>query len=544
MRPRGLLLPLAAVIAVGLSALPATAATPPTSVSVVLPGSFVGCTILNNETSPALSSVLDLIRPSAFLTGTSGNLVGAGGPINQAELVSLQPQTVVYGLNTAFKWSNGTAFNADDLISWYQKAMAVHSSATDGYRLIKTITENKAKNSVTVVFKQSFADWNLLFRDVEERSTPTACSLSTLVRQPSLGPYQLTSLSATTAQLVSNPAWPGASFEFAKLTVTTMQSLATSAANLTARYALSVSPSYLAALNSSGSLASHIGVSDQLAVVGFSPQRTLTKSLLIREALALSLNRQSILNQELGSLTYGAGVATSILYSQGQPHYPGVTNVAPYDQSTTTTTQPTSLDQVTAGTDCPVCAVVALKKIGFVKTANSWVRSGINLSLRMVTTKSNVDNETANLVIHQWAAFGIPVYKTYVATNQDVANALALGAADVGIFTKTSAVEPGSNARSWTGRNYFDSEDLGWRSKIVDQLYAKGLATFNPVTATNTWYQLDNTILNNYWARPLFTTPAITSNSNDLATVYGSTSISGFVDQVPTWRYQIPQTTP
>jgi hypothetical protein len=75
-------------------------------------------------------------------------------------------------------------------------------------------------------------------------------------------------------------------------------------------------------------------------------------------------------------------------------------------------------------------------------------------------------------------------------------------------------------------------------------LYTKGLATFNPVTATNTWYELDDTILNNYWARPLFTAPAIISYSNDLATVYGSTSLNGFIDQVPNWRYQIPQTSP
>jgi ABC-type transport system substrate-binding protein len=544
MRPRGFLTTLAAVIALGLTAIPAMAATPPTSLDVVLPGSFVGCTVLDNATSPALASLLDLIRPSAFLTDTSGDLVGAGGPIDQAELVSLQPQTVVYGINTSFKWSNGTPFNADDLLSWYEKAKLVPSSATDGYRLIKTIVANKQNTSITVVFKQSYADWNLLFRDVEERSTPTKCALSSLVGQPSLGPYRLLSLSATTAQLASNPNWPGASFEFPKLTISTDQSLSTKIAGLVARYALNVSPSYLAALNSSGSLASHIGVSDQLALVGFSPLRTLTKSLLIREALALSLNRQAILNQEWGSLTYGAGVASSILYSQGQSHYPGSANVSPYNQSTTTTTQPSTLSKVTANTDCPACAISALKKEGFAKKGNAWVRSGIALSLRLVTTKSSVDNVTANIIIHQWANFGIPVHEVYVASNQAVANALALGTADVGVYTKTSAAEPGSNARSWTGHNYFDSVDLGWRSKTVDQLYAQGLATFNPVTATNTWYELDDTILNNYWARPLFTAPAIISYSNDLATVYGSTSLNGFIDQVPNWRYQIPQTTP
>ena len=544
MRPRGFLTILAAVIALGLAAVPAMAATAPTSLDVVLPGSFAGCTVLNNATSPALASLLDLVRPSAFITDTSGDLVGAGGPIDQAELVSLQPQTVVYGLNTSFKWSNGQQFNTDDLLSWYEKARVVPSSATDGYRLIKTIVANKQKNAITVVFKQSFADWNLLFRDVEERSTPTNCSLSSLVGQPSLGPYRLLSLPSTTAQLGSNLAWPGASFEFPKLTITTNQSLTTKNTGLVARYASNVSPSYLASLNSSGSLASHIGVSDQLALVGFSPLRTLTKSLLIREALALSLNRQAILDQEWGSLTYGAGVASSILYSQGQSHYPGSTNVSPYNQSTTTTSQPATLSQVSANTDCPTCAITALKKEGFAKKGNAWVRSGTALSLRLVTTKSSVNNVTANIIIHQWASFGIPVYETYVATNQAVANALALGTADVGVYTKTSAVEPGSNARSWTGHNYFDSVDLGWRSKTVDQLYTKGLATFNPVTATNTWYELDDTILNNYWARPLFTAPAIISYSNDLATVYGSTSLNGFIDQVPNWRYQIPQTSP
>jgi len=48
--------------------------------------------VLDPGATPTTSAILDLLRPSAFLTTSGGNLVGEGGAITSAELVSLSPR--------------------------------------------------------------------------------------------------------------------------------------------------------------------------------------------------------------------------------------------------------------------------------------------------------------------------------------------------------------------------------------------------------------------------------------------------------------------
>ena len=180
-----------------------------TTLTVSVPGPISGCYYYGAHSNSTLRAILDLVRPSAFSTDNGGNTVGAQGPILQAELISLAPQTVVYTLNTKALWSNGTPFSGVDLQQWYQRAAAQPTALTDGYRAIGSLVVNSLMDKVTVIFSHPYSDWQSLFHDVNQHSISNRCVLSTLAKQPSLGPYQLISISPSRANLMANPLWRG-----------------------------------------------------------------------------------------------------------------------------------------------------------------------------------------------------------------------------------------------------------------------------------------------------------------------------------------------
>ena len=80
-------------------------------------------------------------------------------------------------------WSNGTAFTGDDLVSWWLKARSLASVPHDGYRDIKSLVVSKNGLTVTAVFATPYADWDLLFRDMDAPGTTTSCALSNLAHR-------------------------------------------------------------------------------------------------------------------------------------------------------------------------------------------------------------------------------------------------------------------------------------------------------------------------------------------------------------------------
>ncbi len=86
-------------------------------------------------------------------------------------------------------WSDGLAFNGADLVDWWQRARTLASVTSDGYRAIKSLVVAKNGLSVTAIFATPYADWDLLFRDVEAPGTTPGCAIANLASRPSLGPY-------------------------------------------------------------------------------------------------------------------------------------------------------------------------------------------------------------------------------------------------------------------------------------------------------------------------------------------------------------------
>ncbi len=511
------------------------------TVDVSLPGPFNGCTYLDPGATPTSDAINDLIVPSAFLTTSAGNLYGENGPIASAELTSLAPETVKYSITPNEKWSNGTAFNGNDLEGWWLRARGLRTVLSDGYHDIKSLTVAKDGYGVTAVFATPYADWNLLFRDVEALGTQGSCALSSLVARPSLGPYTVTSATASRIVLTMNKHWPVDTDRFGRIVITDAGVMPSSVGAHFVNFSLAVNRSLVQSISSQPNVMSHIGFSSNIEEISFASNRPLIKRIAVRQALSWSVGRQALIDRLWGAVTFSPSVAASALYSQGQSNYPGPAGSSPSSQTTTTTIAPSSSHNGLG--DCLQCALDVLSQSGFVRSPLGWsTATGTPLDLTMAVGPSGLDESVAASLVREWALIGITVKVVDVRSDLAAAVATATNAQDLAIFTRPTITAVSFAARSWSGPGYADAYPSGWRTVAITKLFNQAIANFNPVTASSTWLQMDQKIQSSYWARPLFTSPSLLAWSNTLTGVTTSFSVPGLLDEVPIWSVAPPST--
>ncbi len=504
---------------------------------LALPGPFSGCTYLDPGATPTSDAILDLVRPSAFVTNANGSLAGQNGPISSAELTSLTPETVRYTIAPNQNWSDGVPFNGEDLIWWWQRAKSQASVESDGYRAISSLTLSPSGLVVTAVFSHPYADWDLLFRDLEAIGTAPGCAIGSLLTRPSLGPYLVKSATAHRIVLTMNTAWPLDTNRFGRVVIVDAQHFLTSPSAVYADYTLSVDPAQIVTLSTQPTLLSRIASSSDIEELTFAPDGNESRFLDVRRALSWSIERQSLIDQIFGAVTYSPSVAASAIYSQGQSQYPGGAGSNPVGQATTTTTNPSA----NGTADCVSCAIAALQELGYLRIGTEWQsRFGVPLTVRLAVGPSSLDLAVAKIVRADWTQIGIPTTLQYEPSEPAAALAAASSRVDVALFLRPTTTAPSYAARSWAGPAYRNTYPSGIRIPQVTALFDQATSIFNPVTAASTWLRLDQIVMTQYWVRPLFTTPSLAVWSSSLVTVQNSFTVSGFVDQLPTWSKAPP----
>jgi peptide/nickel transport system substrate-binding protein len=533
---------LASLALLGVLAAPLGASTTTTTLGdahrtllVNLPGPFTGCTYLDRGASASDAALLDLVRPSAFWTNPNGNLAGEGGAVTSAELTSLSPQTVVYTLAPRLAWSDGTPFTGADLVAWWQRARALPSVLSDGYRDLASLKVSRNGLTVTATFSAPYGEWNSLFRDMERRGSSTGCGVSQLVARPSLGPYRVVSATPTRIELVANPAWPLDLARFGRVVVRAGSELPANVATPFATYMDTATDAAVRVLGAHPTVLSHLGSSTQVAELLLSPQGP-TAALTLRQALSWSLDRQSLINRLWGAITFSPAAAASAIFSQGQNAYPGGSGTGP---SATTTTSTTLGPHPSTLADCPACARAVLLGAHYRLVGGRWVTpAGGYLSVRLGRGPGPVDLATAAEVVRQWRAFGVTVRIVAYASDPRAAEAAAAGRVSVALVARPTSSSPSYAARSWAGPAYYDTYPGGFRARDTAAFFHQAITNFNAASAVATWLAFDRLVMRRFWARPLYTVPSLVEWSPSLAGVNGSLSVAGFADEVTGWSTQ------
>ena len=497
---------------------------------VSVPGPITGCAALSATLNASTQAVLDLTLPSAFVTSSKDVPRGANGPIASAELVSLKPMTVTYTIDTRQRWSNGRAFTAGDLIAWWHRAAAAATVQSAGYRDIASMAISKNGAQVVTVFRNPFAPWGTLFRDVEERgTTTTSCDLSSLRSRPSLGPYRVASTSANSVTLIASPTWRYSLNRFSRVVVTTSSTIPLPSVPFVA-YVAAATKSSVDDLAKRALVAGHIGATDSIEELQFAPHRPLTASVAQRQAWSWLLDRKQLLNTLFGSFTFTPNVAPSLLWGQNQQN-------APQNPRVIETTQTPSSPVF----DCLKCAFRLLSRHGFtVGRDDRLTLDGRAPVMTMVRGPSAIDAATATVVRDHWENLGVTVTMATASSDQAASRAVAHDRFDVAVITRPMGMSPWFAATSFLGLTSPDAFATGETVPGEGALVQQAQEDFNPVTATSTWLKIDHKDMATFLVRPLFTPPSLTELSPAVTNEAISLSLTGLVDQVTTWGVAPP----
>ena len=525
--------------------------------------------------TPGTLTVLGAVLPSPFVVNGSGMSVANSNLIVQSELVNTRPQTIVYTLNPKAVWSDGVPITADDFkYAWEQQrgeaGVSADLTSIAGYRDIASVTGSNGGHTVTVKFNNAYADWQRLFNDLlpahvmEKVGWDPTCSTVDRAIDLSGGPFMIGSVTGSTVKLVQNPKWWGTPANARSITVHVASSTAQLAQWMSSGFVqvaepTTVTPSFLTSTTGLPGASSDVDTSATQLQLEMASSLDGQLSPDIRTAIALSINRQSLVNQLAGWAVPGIAVGDSHIYVQGQPGYKPTTTAVP----TTTIPVPsssTSTTTVDAGgsvnfpvTPVPSQAAAFLTASGLSRTnpASPYWHSafGIPFTLRLAIDQSDPwAVQAAPMIKDDLAAAGLDVMQFDVSSATTAGEALAAGYADMALMPQTFTPylsqtlawytqllgSPGKNGSAdWP--NYVNGQ--------LDQLVQTASQQLNPNTAAGYYQQADTQLWDQMVSLPLFAEPAALAWSRTIGGVTPTPRSTALLWFAQLWAVRVAEST-
>jgi peptide/nickel transport system substrate-binding protein len=547
------------------------------AISFGMTGSPTGCNP-NTPTgdTPSTLTLLGGVLPSPYVVNNLGNPVPNSNLIAQSELINTKPETVVYTLNPKAVWSDGVPITADDFkYAWEQQRGNPDGTSTGvtsiaGYRDIESVTGSNGGHTVTIKFKNTFADWQMLFSNLlpahvmEKLGWDPNCSTVSPSIDLSGGPFEIGSMSGSTIKLVQNPKWWGTPANARSITVHIASSTAQLASWMSSGFVqvaqpATVTPAFLTQMTGLPGVESDVDTSATQLQLDMASSLDAHLSPDLRTAIALSVNRQDLLNQQVHWAVPGIAVGDSHIYVQGQQGYkPASTSAVP-----TTTIPPatssTSTTVIGAGgtvnfpvTPVPDQAAAFLAASGLVRTAASpYYHSafGVPFTLHLVVDQGDPWAASAAPVIRDdLVAAGLDTQLETVNSATAAGEALAAGYADLAVLPVTFTPYMSQTLAWYTmllgpaGKN--GSQDwTGYDNTPFEQLVETASQQLNPDTAAGIYAQADSQLWDQMVSLPLYAEPAALSWSRTVGGVTQeprSTSILWFAQL---WAVRQPEST-
>lgn len=492
----------------------------PTSLTISVPGPINGCGALSGGLSPLDASVLDLTQPSAFLNNAQNVLHGAGGAIATAELVSLNPQTVVYGIAPQFRWSDDHLFTSTNLIRWWESARRVKSSNQVGYRDIIRLIPSADGREVVATFRKPDTGWPLLFRDVGEYpSLGTRCGSFALVHRPSLGPYHVVAATRNQVTLRASKAWTLNGHRFSTIVITTSLTINSNPQSFVG-YRPDVTASDVTAMTLHPTFDGSFSSSNGIAELQFSPRTPI----VLRRALSLLIVRSRVISARYGSVTRLPYPSSSALFAQGMPGGPGPF-VRPVGYVLGSSPVP----------DCTTCAERTLLVHHYVVLSGARTYGGRIVALTLGVGPTALDRATARQIVAFWRRAHFVVRERSYSSDAAASLAARRSLVAVSMLVRPTASLPQQVADSFLHSTMIDSYATGFTSSDIQRAATRASSLFNETSANASWNVVDEAILRSFIVRPLFTLPALTEWSSTVRNITASNSLIGLLDSLPNW---------
>lgn len=521
------------------------------------------------------------VLPSAFVTSSGGQPVYDSAVISAAELVSPNPQTVVYTLNPHAVWSDGTPITAADFVyAWQQQrgpeptlfgieeSGSPSAATTLGYRDIKSVTGSNHGRTVTVVFSTPFADWRMLFHDLLPASVlqrvgwNPKCTTVDPAIDLSGGPFMIASVGPDRIVLTRNPKWWGQVPDLARIVIRIAHSSTQLADWVTTGKVQVVQPSWVdptflehvadhRAINSAETISATF-LQLEFATVG-----GVTADSRVRRAVAHAIDRQSLVNEVVGPVDTAVSPAASHFYSQGQPGYPG-----PVPPPVQVTGQPgykapAAPKTPTAAMPFPLVAqptktTSLLAQAGYIPGPQGvWQQiDGEPLTLRLVVDAGDPWAAAAAVVlVRQLVAAGIDVTTSTAPSAMAAGEVLAADQADMALLPTSGTPYPSEALARYTpllgppGQD--GSQDWSnYDDPSLNALLTKAGRQLNPVSAAPMYTQADLMLWKAMVSLPLFAEPEAMAWSNYTTGEGLSVDPADLLWSPGVWALRVPPTSP
>ncbi len=530
--------------------------------------------------TPGTQTVLAAVLPSPYVpnvVNSAGQPMGNSELALSSEVVDTNPETVVYTLNPKAVWSDGAPITAADFkYAWEeQRGDPVVSSpdvaSINGYRDIASVTGSNSGHTVTVKFKTTFADWQMLFANLVPAHVmqkvgvgwDPSCSTVDPAVDLSGGPFMLGSVTPQVITLVQNPRWWGTPANAKSITIHIASSTAQLAQWMASGYVQVAAPStvtqsFLTQMTGLPGAQSEVDTSATLLQLDMASALDSDLPPDLRVAIALSINRQDLVNQQASWAVTGITPGNSHLMVQGQPNYKPPANGSP-----TTTVPPatssTSSTVIGAGgsvnfpvTPVPTQAAALIAATGLERTpGDPYYHSsfGAPFALHMVYDSSDPWASAAAPVIRdELQAVGLDTTLLPVVGADETGHVLAAGFADLAVLPVTFTPYM-SQTMAWytqllgpAGKN--GSEDwTNFSNSQFDSLVTTASKQLNPNTALTFYTQADTLLWDDMVSLPLFPEPTVLIWSRTIGGVNAmprSTSLLWFAQL---WAVRTPEST-
>jgi peptide/nickel transport system substrate-binding protein len=523
-------------------------------------------------------SVLAGVLPSPFVPDVVNS---ASEPSSNSELivsaepVSLKPLTIVYTLNPKAVWSDGVPITAADFkYAWEEQRGDPVTSSPDvasiaGYRDISSVTGTNGGHTVTVRFKTPFADWQELFANLlpahvmEKVGWSPDCSTVDPSIDLSGGPFMLGQVTPQAITLVQNPRWWGTPANSKSITIHFASSTAQLAQWMASGYVQVAAPgtvtqSFLTQMTGLPGAQSEVDTSATLLQLDMASSVESDLPPDLRFAIALTVDRQDLVDQQVSWADPGIAPGNSHLVVQGQQNYQppsggsATTTIPPSTSSTSTTTVGSGGSVNFPVTPVPTQAATFITATGLDRSPGDpyyhW-SFGAPFQLHMVYDSTDPWATAAAPVIQsELQAAGFDTTLLPVAGATQTGKTLAAGFADLAVLPQTFTPYMSQTVGMYTqllgptGKN--GSEDwTGYSDSKFDQLVTTASEQLNLTTAMGFYAQADTMLWDNMVSLPLFAEPTALVWSRTIAGVNAeprSTSLLWFAQY---WAVKVPEST-
>jgi len=349
--------------------------------------------------------IMSAVIPILFKGDAQGVLNADPDYLESAEVTSEDPQVITYKLNPDFVWNDGRPADWTDFEAQW-KALngtneAYQVAGTTGYTDISSIEQGATPQEVVVTFANKFADWRSLWVPLypKETNSDPAVFNEGWLNQPiagvGAGPFTFESIDPTAQRLilVPNEKWWGAKPVLDRIVYIGLDDAATPEAFANGSLSFfDIGPSVSnlqRAQQVQGAVVRTSNGPNYRHITFNGANGAILSDPALRLAIMKGINRDIILQSQIGPIVPNAAPLGDHIYVEGQEGYQDNSGIVAYD---------------------PDKARSELDALGWTVQGAVRVKDGKPLAIRdVIPTGTAVSEAEAKLVQQQLAEIGVQV---------------------------------------------------------------------------------------------------------------------------------------